>query len=400
MFVAVLFASGVLSGQNVLEQIIDANRADFGPWVNHLDSFEVQVMLTQIDRKADGEIVLTSHRWGTAGDEYFYPASTVKMPVAALALQRINELGIVGLDARTPMLTGRGLLPQASPQTIAMTDTSSASGMPTVENYLRKIFLVSDNDAYCRLFEWLGPNYINDALQAIGIEGARIQHRVGVGGFNTETHQYLNPIRFVDGFRTLYEVGERHHDYYDPLPALKGQFRGVGYATNAGEIINEPFDFSHKNYLSIQNLHDIVLRLTLPEAVPEHQRFKLTEEDYAMIQRAMGERPRESDYPRYDKPDNYVKFWMYGDRPEETEIPSTMRIFNKVGWAYGYLSDAAYVKDELTGTEFLLVGAIHVNANRIYNDGNYEYDAIGLPFFGELGRAVLAHERARKAKRR
>jgi hypothetical protein len=174
----------------------------------------------------------------------------------------------------------------------------------------------------------------------------------------------------------------------------------VGYATNAGEIINEPFDFSHKNYLSIQNLHDIVLRLTLPEAVPEHQRFKLTEEDYAMIQRAMGERPRESDYPRYDKPDNYVKFWMYGDRPEETEIPSTMRIFNKVGWAYGYLSDAAYVKDELTGTEFLLVGAIHVNANRIYNDGNYEYDAIGLPFFGELGRAVLAHERARKAKRR
>ena len=50
--------------------------------------------------------------------------------------------------------------------------------------------------------------------------------------------------------------------------------------------------------------------------------------------------------------------------------------------------------------EFFLSAVIHVNENRIYNDGNYEYDAIGLPFFGELGRAVLAHEQARKAKGR
>ncbi|MTB51934.1 serine hydrolase [Lewinella sp. W8] len=391
---------GFAVAQNVLEQIIDANREDFGPWVKHPDSFEVQVLFTQIDRDEAGRIQLTSHRWGTTSNEYFYPASTVKMPVAALALQRINELGIVGLDARTPMLTGRGILPQAAPQTVAMTDTSSTSGLPTVENYLRKVFLVSDNDAYCRLFEWLGPNYINGALRAVGIHGARIQHRVGVGGFDTETHQYLNPIRFAEGFRTLYEVGERHHDYYDPLPALKGQFRGVGYVTNDGDIVEEPFDFSHKNYLSIQHLHDIVLRLVLPEAVPAEQRFKLSEEDYAMIRRAMSERPRESSSPRYDKADNYVKFWMYGDQPEETEIPTSLRIYNKVGWAYGYLTDAAYVMEETTGTEFLLVGVIHVNANRIYNDGNYEYESIGLPFFGQLGRAVMAFERDRRARGR
>ncbi|MEM6770925.1 MAG: hypothetical protein AAF597_10100, partial [Bacteroidota bacterium] len=163
-----------------------------------------------------------------------------------------------------------------------------------------------------------------------------------------------------------------------------------------GKLIKEPFDFSHKNYLSVRNLHDIVLRVMVPEAVPEHLRFKLNPADYALLRQAMGQRPRESDYPRYDKPDNYVKFWMFGDQPETTAIPDGLRIYNKVGWAYGYLTDAAYVKDEASGAEFLLVGTIHVNKNRIFNDGVYEYEEIGLPFFGELGRAVLAYERKQR----
>ena len=36
---------------------------------------------------------------------YFYPASTVKLPVAILALQKLNELKITGLDKRSMMIT-------------------------------------------------------------------------------------------------------------------------------------------------------------------------------------------------------------------------------------------------------------------------------------------------------
>ncbi len=397
LLLLLLVSPWVMAAQNPLAAIIAENRSTFSAWVDHPDAYEIQVLYSEIERGPDGSVRLKTHRWGARDtSQYFYPASTVKMPAAVLALQYLNELGVQGLDPHTLLFHGTGSAPASAPQTPVTQDSSAVSGYPSIAHYVRKIFLVSDNDAYNRLFEFLGPTYLNHALQRAGIRGGRLQHRVGVGGFDTETHAWLNPVRFVNGMETPYQIGERHDRYYDPLPQVAGQQRGTGYTTNDGELVNEPFDFSHKNYLSVRNLHDIVLRVVLPEAVPEHHRFRLTPQDYALLRQAMGERPRESTSPVYDKPDNYVKFWLYGDQPEETVIPPEIRILNKVGWAYGYLTDAAYITDETSGAEFLLVGTIHVNKNRIFNDGVYEYEEIGLPFFGELGRAMLAYERAKR----
>ncbi|MBC6995634.1 serine hydrolase [Neolewinella lacunae] len=395
-----LFASlclSTLAGQNVLQDLIAANRGTFGEWAADPDKFEIQVLYSEIERGAEGSVRLKTHRWGARDtSQYFYPASSVKLPVAVLALQRLRELGATGLGYQTPLFHGTSTAPASAPQTPAYADPSSPTGLPTVEHYIRKIFLVSDNDAYNRLFEWLGPTYLNQALHRAGISGGRLQHRVGVSGFDTETHAWLNPVRFANGYETLFQVGERHDRYFDPLPQIKGQFRGRGYTNNAGDLVQEPFDFSAKNYLSVRNLHDILLRAVLPEAVPAHQRFQLDSADYALLRLAMGQRPRESTTPAYDKPDNYVKFWIYGDQPEETAIPKRLRIYNKVGWAYGYLTDAAYIVDAETGAEFILVGTIYVNDNGIFNDGVYEYATKGLPFFGELGRAVLDYERKKR----
>ena len=46
--------------------------------------------------------------------------------------------------------------------------------------------------------------------------------------------------------------------------------------------------------------------------------------------------------------------------------------------------------DTKNKVEFMLAATIHVNANRIYNDGVYEYDGVGFPFFKNLGN--LIHE--------
>ncbi|MGB3798420.1 MAG: serine hydrolase [Lewinella sp.] len=380
-----------LAGQtNVLEEIVLDNRDSLSRWIDGVDSFEIQVLYTRIDRSGDS-VRLTTHRWGADSTQYFYPASSVKMPVAALALQRLHELGVSGMDEETPMFHGKGLTSSAAPQTAVSSDTSSVTGLPSIAQYVRKIFLVSDNDAYNRLFEWLGPTYINDALHRVGITGGRLLHRVGVAGFDTESHAYLNPVRFAEGYETLYQIGERHDPYYDALPRVRDQERGVGYTRN-DTLIDGAFDFTHKNYLSLRNLHDILVRLVLPEAVADP--FRLDSADYALLRMAMSERPRESTSPRYAEADNYVKFWMYGDQPEGVRIPDNVRISNKVGWAYGYLTDVAYITDG--DVEFILAGTIHTNANRIYNDGAYEYEEDGLPFFGRLGRAIMDYERARQ----
>ena len=81
-------------------------------------------------------------------------------------------------------------------------------------------------------------------------------------------------------------------------------------------------------------------------------------------------------------------------------MSSKVRIYNKVGDAYGTLTDSAYIVDKEKDIEFLLTATILVNANAIFNDDIYEYDGLGFPFLGELGRQVLEWEQKRKQAHR
>jgi hypothetical protein len=53
--------------------------------------WNVQIIYTQIDRGANGIPALKTI-FNVSKDQYFYPASTVKLPVCLLALQKLNEL--------------------------------------------------------------------------------------------------------------------------------------------------------------------------------------------------------------------------------------------------------------------------------------------------------------------
>lgn len=99
--------------------------------------------------------------------------------------------------------------------------------------------------------------------------------------------------------------------------------------------------------------------------------------------------PRQYGYDPTTYPDNYVKFFVIGD--QKGKKPKHLRIFNKVGLAYGYLIDCAYIKNELNQKEYLMSASVYVNDNQIFNDDIYEYDDIGIPFLAELGRQLIHH---------
>ena len=80
----------------------------------------------------------------------------------------------------------------------------------------------------------------------------------------------------------------------------------------------------------------------------------------------------------------------FGDSKDT--IPDHIRIFNKVGDAYGFLTDVAYVVDFKNKVEFTAGANIHVNKNQTYNDKEYEYDEIGFPVLARLGRMVYEYE--------
>ena len=62
-----------------------------------------------------------------------------------------------------------------------------------------------------------------------------------------------------------------------------------------------------------------------------------------------------------------------------------IRVYNKVGFAYGTLTDVAYIKDSIKGDEFFLTATLLVNENQIFNDDTYEFETKGIPFLGALG---------------
>ena len=351
----------------------------------------IQVIYTEINRSKKGKVKFTDHYFNLDSGHYYYPASTVKLPVAILALQRLNELNIAGLDKNTTMITGAA----DGQQTEVNNDPSAPDGRPTIAHYIKKILLVSDNDAFNRLYEFLGQEYINNSLYKMGYTSVQIIHRLGIS-LSEEENRKTNPVKFIDtSGKVIYEkAAEASNLVY----AKRETKQGKGFYRD-GQLVNEPFDFSKKNRFTLAELHHVVKSVMFPEAVPAKMRFNLTKEDYAFLHRYMSMMPGESKSPVYETADywdTFTRFLYYGS--EKGKADPAIRIFNKTGNAYGFLMDGAYIVDLENNIDFLLSAVIHCNSDEIYNDDKYEYESVGLPFLKNLGRVIFQYERTRARK--
>ncbi len=331
------------------------------------EKYEVQIRYTRISREGDS-VRFADYDYRVAPDQYFYPASMVKFPIAVLALEKLNSLD--SLDRHTRYYVEGDTLEN------------------TFERDILEIFAVSDNHANNRLFEFLGQDAINDSLASKAVGPARISHRLGVHRDDVTT---LPLIVYRSDSVT---VQSRPIINRPVLPLqLEGIRKGIGYG-DGDSIVPEPFDFSMKNYLPVPSLDGILKRVIFPEKFPPSRRFHLSPEQRAFLLEAMQITPREAGYDPEIYPDGYCKFFLYGD--SEAPIPEALQIFNKVGFAYGTLTDCAYIRDARNGVEFMLTATILVNGNGIFNDNQYEYDEVGIPFLAALGRAVYDYEEAHK----
>ena len=355
------------------------------------NKYHIQIIYTQINRSANNKPRFTSYYFNVDNTQYFYPASTVKMPTAFLALQKLNGLKIHGLDKNTTMVTEAAY----SGQTPVYNDPSSEDGRPTVEHYIKKIFLVSDNDAFNRLYEFLGQEYINNTLHKMGYDSAQIIHHLDVS-MTEDENRHSNPVKFYDtASKIIYEKPlAKSNLVYQP----RNTFLGKGF-NRGGKLVNQPFDFSKKNRMTLADLHSILMSVIFPKSVGRHQRFKLKKDDYKFLYRYMSMKPAESKFPQYDSTytDAYSKLLLYGGKGKISD--DSVRIFNKEGDAYGFLTDVAYIVDFKNGVEFLLSANIYCNSDEIFNDDHYDYETVGYPFMKNLGRVFYEYELKRKRNR-
>lgn len=396
LFLFVLILAGcstaIREDEQLLENLMKTQPEKFGAIVSNKDSLEVQIIYTQINRDANNVPSFRQFRFNVDSLRYFYPASTVKLPLCILALDKINTLTIPGLDKYTTMLHDSVYSGQLS----VANDTTSETGMPSVAHYIKKILVTSDNDAYNRLYEFLGQKDANDKLHEHGYN-VRLLHRLE-RFLKPDQNRHTEAVRFVNGGKTVYEQPMLFNA--DSIKPPSRIFRGKGFYKNDTLLVNSPFEFTYKNFYSLTDQQAFLQNLLFPEQAEPNRKFNLTEDDYRFIYQYMSQLPTETNWPPYAQDTAYFdaccKFLMYGQ--EKSPIPKHIRIFNKVGDAYGYLIDNAYIVDFDNKVEFMLSAVINVNTDGIYNDGVYDYDSLGFPFFSDLGNLIYAYELKRDRK--
>lgn len=373
-----------------LEKLLLGNSL-FKDIVANKENNRVQIVYTQINRDKYNKPSFKKYTYNLDHNTYFYPASTAKMPTAFLALQKLNELNKKGLNKNTTMLTDSASKNQAN----VHKDSTTQNGYPSIAHYIKQVFMVSDNEANNRLYEFLGQEYVNNSLHKLGYKDAQILHRLGIA-LTEEENRKTNPIQFLDAKEKI--IFEQPQQTSKLNYIKRNDFIGKGFYKN-DSLINEPFNFSTKNRLYLDDMNDMLLRVIFPEAYPLNKRFNLTKDDYQFLYKYMSQMPTESTFPKYDTVefyDAYCKFFMYGS--EKGSVSKNIRLFNKVGDAYGFLTDIAYIVDFEKNIEFVLSATMLANADGIFNDDKYDYETVGWPFMKNLGQEIYHYELKRERK--
>jgi beta-lactamase class A len=352
-----LILSGCKSAEGPIQDALKSSKSRISIVKKNIKNHNIQIKLSVLN----SDNSFKDYGFNIDDEKYFYPASTVKLPIVLLALEKINEYE--DISVKTPFKLED--------------DTLST----TMEDEIYKIFTISDNQANNRLFEFLGQDYINEKLDKKGFKNSRIVHRLSAP--NSENLRTKNVLFYAaDSILVFNSINKKAKSL-----KLKNTMLGRGFYNNSGEFVNKSMDFSNKNFISINDLHEMTQRLFYPDNFKEKERFNLTEDQLELVKKAMSTVPSELknlDPDEYS--DNYVKFFSRRDEKTMTK-DDDLEIYNKVGTAYGQLTETALIISK--NNTIILTATMTVNENQYLNDDKYEYDSIGIPFFSTLSREIL-----------
>ena len=388
LLVFLILIFGCRKSDNPLDLILNSNIPEIKKIKNNLSNHEIQILYSSIQRDSLGKPIFKEFSYNLDKNYYYYPASTVKLPIAILAIQKINYLIDKGFEIsiNTPFI----IIDLKKDLMIFEKDSKSQNEVFSVANCIKKIFLYSDNDCYNYLFDFLGRDEINYQLEKKGLNNTRIYHKFLNNSDDVNSSEFL----FISNGDTIYKQNSIKSNLNRSNIDLKSVLKGKKFLLK-GKLVNSSFDFSFKNQISIRDLNNILKRIIFPENFKKEERFDLLESDYNFLKYWMSRTSIEdnkSTIVNRDKYwDSYSKFFIYGDK--KGEMNDNIRISNKVGMAYGTLTDVAYVRDKINNIEFMLTATILVNDNQTFNDDIYEYESKGIPFLSALGRQVLKLER-------
>ena len=341
--------------------------------IKYKDNYEIQILYTEVSKNNLGQTEFKDFQFQLNDEQYFYPASTIKLPIAIMTLSKINELRAEGSNISLKSKLKLSLI--NNKKEIIVKDSISS-----FQNLIADVFLVSDNSASNVLIDFIGYNYFNSSMINAGYENTYLNHK-------------FNPDPFVD---SSWIITTLDNDVISSKENKRNVIAGSNISNLKkgerslvnGKIINESMDFSLKNRSSLTDMHNIMKNLIYPEITLS--KFNLNVEDYDFLRYWMSRFTYEDLGNKYISDDrffnSYNKFFIHG---MDTILKSTdIRVYNKVGQAYGTSTDSAYIKNYKEDVEFFLTATIYTNKNEIINDNIYEYRDTAIPFLSRISKTL------------
>ncbi len=345
------------------------------------EQYRFQVLYGEIVTK-NGKPALERHAYRTDA-EYFFPASSMKMPIALAAYDRLATLRASGMTALGRDATLRVSPPNGDPW------------VTTLARETRRALIVSDNFSANRLLAFVGHRELHETLWSAGLASSRVRTGFATGAEldPAEVSPAIDVV--VDGAAAL-TLPARRSDLV--LPATDAKDLAIGTANIAdGRRVEGPLSFAEKNAMKLRELQDTLVHIMRPELAPAPSTKKtkpltVTSEDLEFLRQTLGTLPSESGLAGYDRnvvADYQLSPFLRGI--ERVRPRGRFQIFSKVGQAYGFLIHNAYVVDKDTGRAFFLAAAIYANPEGVMNSDRYAYDSISFPALADVGEVFARH---------
>lgn len=323
--------------------------------------------------------VPTLERHGYFADaEYFFPASSMKVPLALASYETLPALR----SAKHPSLDRDATLE------IHPVSGSEAPYATSLSRETWRALIVSDNASANRLLAFVGHREAHECLWGLGLATARVRTGFATG-------REIDPATVSPRIDVVPKDGPK--DTLPPrksvlsLPPTRASRLDVGSAVVVdGKKVPGPMSFAEKNAMSLRDLQDSLVRIVRPELLPtKAPKSQATREDLDYLRKTLSTPPSRSGLPGYDRnvvADYQLNPFLRG--LERVRSRDRLEIYVKVGQAYGFLTTNAYVVEKATGKSFFLAATVYANPNDVLNDDLYAYDPIAFPALADVAEAV------------
>ncbi|MFZ9027387.1 MAG: serine hydrolase [Crocinitomicaceae bacterium] len=329
--------------------------------LNNQEEYKLQI---QLSISQDDNSITTK----IGNENYYYPASLVKFPTVLAVVHKLLEEGL-SLDDKIVLddvdIKGNKSFIRKTEKGISF------------KELIEKALVVSDNDYYNVLYHFIGPAYLNDYLKKRGFEDVLI-YRCFNGCSKEEQLKTAGYSVYSSTDSLILKVNERLLSWEEISNkfAYSDDKRVGDRFIKKGKVIMTPYDFNENLEIPINSLHKMMITFISDSA---DLKWNIGETQRSFVLEKLRQHPADIGEKDYSVED--FKIIGFGNQKMDN---SRFTTYSKIGYSYGFITETAYVVDELSNESFFLTISMYVNSNNTINDGRYQYNSIATPFMGTL----------------